>query len=1366
MRLFPRIGSISKSSLLLLAIALVAAGLRLYSISHGVTFHPDERHIVMVTERLSLQDPNPHSFAYGSFPFYFSWAVSEALGLIWPSLAHYDGLFLVGRCLAALFGVLGVLLTYTLAQVVFNRRAVSILAASFTALNVFHLQLSRFFAVDIFLTTWCLIALLAAAKLATSGGWKNYALAGISFGFALATKISALALLAPLSIAVLAQARRDSKFLAPKQIAMGLGALLLGLLVCFLVQPYSILDFEAFKHDTIEQTNMVRGLWRPPYTIQYEGTLPYLYPLVQMWSYTMGPPLALAVFAGVLFLALRQVKFTRYGELVVLAWVIPDFLAFAGLNVKFPRYFLPLYPALFVSAAFVLAEVARWLGNTRLRKLRNLPAIIVLGWTAFYAVAWERIYSVDHGYQLATRWIFQNIPEGSGILGVDWDDKVPLFLPGLDPRHYFYEGRPWELPLYGKDSTEKLDELVAKLTRANYIAFPTARTYGSIPRIPQEYPLTTNFLRMLFAGKLGYSLEQTIKVRPQFAGIVFDDDLADESLSVYDHPKVSIFKKVESLAPSELRRRILEPFEFTPLPTMEQMMRMNAGSADLPVSSVQNSLSTLVLWLLVIEFLGIVAFPLLTCALPRAPDFGFGMAKQFGLLMLGAILWIFTSLGLLRTSTTTAWVTLAVVAAFAAGTAWRLRLSTRVHHRRREILTAEILFLAGYLGFCLLRAFQPEINWGEKPMDFSFLNYFIRLETLPPQDPWAAGHFMHYYYFGTYLFALLHKLGGFDSAVGYNLSIATIAGFALSTGYSLCLMLTRRWLPAVLGAAGVVLLSNLEVVRLIFWGDKRSFDLFWASTRLFKEPGITEYPLWALLFADLHAHLIAFPIALLLLALSLRFLHHERSALDTSIVLHRLFCGMALGTLYITNTWDFISYGFTLGCIIFLACALNLSGRRQTAFQRCSVVVGDLLRDLPLLALGALPFVLLFNRASGSQTSPGFGFNQYFEFDTAWQVLRHLGQWIALIVIGIPALMLNNPSKRHLRVGRRTGCAIFWGSIPLLVGLSTAVLRAPHLAYTEEHPILLGLDSVITLLRSYVPLPQLPAPGLEQLPWDILALCSALCSLAGFMVSGNRISRQIRVACVFTIAASCIIAGAEILFLIDHMNTIFKFYNAVWVLLALAAMLIFPRAVPLLWTRLPRVWAWTVGRPVCLLLTAILAIACAGSLFNFYSMTTFQRVMGPRPVLDGMAYLFWADAQEAAALQWLRKNIPGVPTILEAQGPSYGQFTRVSMNTGLPTVLGWEWHVRQRGLPEQAAREREDVIKAIYSAPDPETAIDYCKLLGVDLVIVGSLERQLYANGTYNRLGLKKWDEHHDVFRPLFRSGSTVIYKLPFSKLP
>ena len=59
------------------------------------------------------------------------------------------------------------------------------------------------------------------------------------------------------------------------------------------------------------------------------------------------------------------------------------------------------------------------------------------------------------------------------------------------------------------------------------------------------------------AEKLGFKLIKTFKNRPSFLGFTFNDDLADESFSVYDHPKATIFENVERFSDQALRHNSL-----------------------------------------------------------------------------------------------------------------------------------------------------------------------------------------------------------------------------------------------------------------------------------------------------------------------------------------------------------------------------------------------------------------------------------------------------------------------------------------------------------------------------------------------------------------------------------------------------------------------------------------------------------------------------------------------------------------------------------------------------------------------------------------------------------------------------------------
>src|SRR5262249_54345316 len=83
------------------------------------------------------------------------------------------------------------------------------------------------------------------------------------------------------------------------------------------------------------------------------------------------------------------------------------------------------------------------------------------------------------------------------------------------------------------------------LDSADYIVLSSNRLYLSIPRLPRRYPLTTKYYEWLFDGKLGFDLDQTFASYPSLLGITINDDSSDEAFTVYDHPKVLIFKKTD-----------------------------------------------------------------------------------------------------------------------------------------------------------------------------------------------------------------------------------------------------------------------------------------------------------------------------------------------------------------------------------------------------------------------------------------------------------------------------------------------------------------------------------------------------------------------------------------------------------------------------------------------------------------------------------------------------------------------------------------------------------------------------------------------------------------------------------------------------
>lgn len=428
-------------------ITLAAALLRRQGIEHGLGFHPDERHMAMVTESLKANHMNPRSFAYGSFSFYAAWGFSQLVVFIrwlvfeisgqriWELAGTYDGIFYSGRIFCALMGTLTVALSYYLATLVYKRSVVGLITAFLLATNVFHLQLSRFFTSDITLTTLGVISLIALVKAHQKGTLWSFLVFGICAGLATATKIASVFLGAPLvlvtGLAIIKewpQANASQRFIKIVGIVVG-GFALLGLslfltywkgyprvmghriaqqafliplsipflagisialrsqsralsrlFACFAVgvfmfvcaEPYAIIDFETFSRNTQEQTSMVRGIWRPPYTVQYEKTVPYLYHLKQMLWYTMGWPVFILVAIGTVVASFRVlldlldkvfrrelVSKSLNPEMIPLTFVLVFFIATAHFQVKFPRYLIPLYPMLFAFAASLFASTFR-----------------------------------------------------------------------------------------------------------------------------------------------------------------------------------------------------------------------------------------------------------------------------------------------------------------------------------------------------------------------------------------------------------------------------------------------------------------------------------------------------------------------------------------------------------------------------------------------------------------------------------------------------------------------------------------------------------------------------------------------------------------------------------------------------------------------------------------------------------------------------------------------------------------------------------------------------------------------------------------------------------------------------------------------
>jgi uncharacterized membrane protein len=221
-----------------------------------------------------------------------------------------------------------------------------------------------------------------------------------------------------------------------------------------------------------------------------------------------------------------------------------------------------------------------------------------------------------------------------------------------------------------------------------------------------------------------------------------------------------------------------------------------------------------------------------------------------------------------------------------------------------------------------------------------------------------------------------------------------------------------------------------------------------------------------------------------------------------------------------------------------------------------------------------------------------------------------------------------------------------------------------------------------------------------------------------------------------------LIIGPDFLYLRDNfgwrINTIFKFYYQAWIVLSLAAVY----GIIVLFQRL-RGAASVIFSVVFMLVLLVglaypsLSILTKTNNFNppfDYTLDDFDRVQRENP-------------DEAAAIQWLRSAPDGV--VAEAVGGAYSSYARISIYTGLPTVLGWGNHEGQwRDGALQGTRAAD--IELLYTTSDWMTTQEIINRYHIRYVYVGNLERSTY------RVNEEKLNH---FLKPVFQSGSVIIYE-------
>ncbi|MDH7486795.1 MAG: glycosyltransferase family 39 protein [Anaerolineae bacterium] len=578
---------------LLALVLLLAAAARFYGFTWGRPYalHVDESYVLSLVYRLARQwasehSLNPHASSYGTLPLYLLLLVQQAARLIVALLGAAFGvdsvpLLYLGRLISALLGTATVGLIYDLGRRLYSRAA-GLLGAGFLALAVLAVRECHFYTVDTMLVFWVTLAIWAGALVRQRGRWRDVLAYGVCMALAMSTKIVAALLVVPLLVAIMTSpvaggmpsgpsedcGLRNAEWgmenrpsitrhrRSPKQaVVYALLGLVLALLVWLVLNPYAVLDYGNyfnFDHndDLLVQAAVVQGTLRPLYTLHFEGTPPYLYMITNWLPWSLGWPLEVLALAGLLYAMLRAVRGAQ-GDWLVLAWLLPYLLVAGSWYAKFIRYALPLVPLLCLLAGRLAVDMYRKAQGWPARAVVGLLATGVLAASLFYVLAYLHIYAYPDTRVQALRWIRQHVSPGATILverdfALQLDKMETLYRIGdyrltvLD--HYNIAGVEGVLFQAPEVSAERKRHAIQSMLVTEFVILGDTWRERFLP-LRGEYPAEAAFYEALFSGEAGYKLIAAFEAHPQLGPWTINDDTAEQSFRLFDHPRIYVFAR-------------------------------------------------------------------------------------------------------------------------------------------------------------------------------------------------------------------------------------------------------------------------------------------------------------------------------------------------------------------------------------------------------------------------------------------------------------------------------------------------------------------------------------------------------------------------------------------------------------------------------------------------------------------------------------------------------------------------------------------------------------------------------------------------------------------------------------------------------
>jgi len=724
-------------------------------------------------------------------------------------------------------------------------------------------------------------------------------------------------------------------------------------------------------------------------------------------------------------------------------------------------------------------------------------------------------------------------------------------------------------------------------------------------------------------------------------------------------------------------------------------------------------------WWLTVLTLAVAAVPIVALLCRRLADGGAGLALPLALAVFGVVgYWV----GRLAFG----WpAVLAALAVLLGGMVVALRRGARPDWGRfAEVAT---VFTVAFGLLVAVRAVDPSAYplGGEKFLDMGLLASLLRADALPPEDAWFAGESVRYYYGGHMVAAMLGELTSTGAAYAYNVALAVFYATYVSTAYGLAGAIAaardRSYRAAgVAGALFVGVASNLATpIWALGWlfGDFgrglvrfAGLDVdgtlavgasefhFWDARTVIGD-SIQEFPLFAFLNGDLHAHMMSPPF--LLLVAGLLFAYY---ATPERAVWRRRGLLVAVapvgGLIAVVNTWSFPAVGGLTWLTLALAPATPWSLFPQALTDR-----GATLADRYVPAER--------RRVAREAARP---------------VVAVVGAGIVLALAALAAL----PYLTTATTGRS-------------VAVNTPALRSALAGLLVVHGVFLLPTAAYVVERA--------RPSLRGAALGAVAVVAAVAvtlpeSLTGLAVAGPLIllgwwlSRADRAGfeVVLVVGAAGLLALVELVHLEEYggvgtrFNTVFKTYAQIWALWGVAAGVMLADVARLGQTATTiraRVSggdgpdAWTALRTMLGVFLLLSASLYTGLALHAHFTSDLESPASDDPTLNARHFVEGSHPGEAAAIRWLNDR-DGQPTIVSGYGGAYDWGGAPAALTGVPTVLGWSHH-EGRYHGEAAAERRAADVDAIFTG-NASTRARLLATYDIEYIYAGPVAREQYGS--------------------------------------